>query len=255
MLRAMFNLHSRERNFILYLWLAFFKISLFASTSIESMLSASMEAAETTNSPPLSLSLGGLFNAYGVTNVAPGIYKDEIACQHVAAFVMAVDEINNKNDGILDGLFNGITINTSVVLGQRFYRIYPPNPYFDGASSVFELITGAPDLVGTVETSSYLPQAMASADTTNAFGLLSMLTTVRSSVLKTSASSFNILQISPSIYEEALFLKKLITSKKYRWANICTITGSDIGRVGVGVRLGIRVRVRVRVRIGVRVKV
>jgi hypothetical protein len=78
------------------------------------------------------VAIGGTFNTFTVTEDYDLLRSDR-DCQHLAAFIMAVDEVNNKSDGINDDINTNLRVSTS--LGQLFVQIFPPNQYFDGASS------------------------------------------------------------------------------------------------------------------------
>ncbi len=68
------------------------------------------------------LNIGGLFGEYDVSSGQINIR--ESGAQYKAAFLMAIDEINNKHDGIADDLLPNVTLRRSSLSTQdtSFYQ-------------------------------------------------------------------------------------------------------------------------------------
>ena len=174
--------------------------------------------------------IGGLFNAFywEADNV---ITRDDINCQHLAAFMMAVDEVNNKKDGIYDDLLNNRShVNMALSHGQNYVRTYPANKYFDGTASVYKISSCClSKSVGAVETTSLLAQATASTSSLNSFGTVSMLSTSTSSVFNDAHTFPTNLQIAASTFGEATVLVKLLSAKNGWMKTVFFITTDVVG--------------------------
>ena len=186
-------------------------------------------AMQTVAIAPPNIFIGGLFNAFNVGTKGT-ILRNEKECQHLAAFMLAIDEINDKHDGRFDTIMNGTQVKISLNLGQDYVRTYPPNSYFDGASSVYLGNARYSSMVGLIETDNLLPQAMSVSSTSNAFGLLSMLSTSKSSVFKDSSTYPMTLQISATSFSEALVLGKLLT-RRYKYNKQAVFISGDISNI------------------------
>ena len=178
---------------------------------------------------PPSVVIGGLFNAFNV-GIQGLILRNDKECQHLAAFMLAVDEINNKHDGIVDTILNQTTVKISMYLGQDYVRTYPPNSYFDGAASVFLGNVYNPSMVGMIEADTLLPQAMAASGSANAFGIVSMMSTSKSSVFKDSSSYPMTLQMSATTFSEAQALGKLL-ARRYNYKKLAVFVAADISNI------------------------
>ena len=172
--------------------------------------------------------IGGLFNTFywGANNV---ITRNDIDCQHLAAFMMAVDEVNNKTDGIYDDLLsNRSHVNMALSHGQNYVRTYPANKYFDGTASVYKIQSCCQSKsVGAVETTSLLAQATASTSSLNSFGTVSMLSTSTSSVFNDAHTFPTNLQIAATTFAEAMALVNLMLAKN-GWLKAVFFTTTDV---------------------------
>ena len=178
---------------------------------------------------PPNIVIGGLFNAFTVGTKGE-ILRKEKECQHLAAFILAIDEINDKRDGLGDTILNNTKVKTSIYLGQNYVRTYPPNSYFDGASSVYIGNIYNPSMVGLIESDNLLPQAMSVSSTSNAFGLVSMLSTSKSSVFKDSSTYPMSLQMSATTFSEAQALGTLLT-ERYKYTKQAIFIAADISNI------------------------
>ena len=178
---------------------------------------------------PPSVVIGGLFNAFNV-GMQGVILRNNEECQHLAAFMLAVDEINNKHDGLVDTILNQTTVKISMFLGQDYVRTYPPNSYFDGAASVYLGNAYNPSMVGVIEADTLLPQAMAVSGSANAFGIISMMSTSKSSVFKDSSSYPMTLQMSATTFSEAQALGKLL-ARRYNYKKLAVFVAADISNI------------------------
>lgn len=176
-------------------------------------------------------SIGGSFETFTVQNDL-ALLRNDRGCQHLAAFMMAVDEINNKTDGVNDDINQSIQV--SISLGQSFVRSYPSNPYFDGASSTSShigvLAVTFPIPIGIVDATNNLQSAMGSAGTANNFGLMTVLSSQGSSTFKQSEDYPTTLQMSATGYMEAAMISNLI-SKTYGWTKVVIIASPTLESV------------------------
>lgn len=170
--------------------------------------------------------IAGLFNAfsYGIDGT-PIIHSRQ--CQHFAAFMMAIDEVNNRNDGLYDDVLDGVHVNMALSPGQSSLISYPSNSYFDGTANAYQIQKSSPSVIGTVITTTVLAEAVASSSSSNAFGSVSMLSTSPSSIFNDAQSFPTTLQIAPTTFGEAFILPDLI-SVKYKWRNIAIFTSTDV---------------------------
>jgi 7 transmembrane sweet-taste receptor of 3 GCPR/Receptor family ligand binding region len=174
-----------------------------------------------TGEPPTKITIAGLFNAFNYK--ADGtLIKNEDESQHFAAFMMAVDEINQQTAGV----YNNLLIEMALIPGQKYLQSYPSNPYFDGSASAYEVYMAYPSVVGSVVTNSILPQAAASASCMNSFGSVTALSASSASTLNDAHEFPMTLQIPSSTSAEATKLSALIS--KQNWKNIILISTTDV---------------------------
>ena len=103
---------------------------------------------------PPYIFVGGSFRAvYG--NAVGDVDFNPIASQHIAAFVMAIDEFNNHTDGVYDQLLQNTYVAMAVDLGQNLVQSKVINSFFEGASAGYYPYTQSPfgTLLGVVGTS------------------------------------------------------------------------------------------------------
>jgi 7 transmembrane sweet-taste receptor of 3 GCPR/Receptor family ligand binding region len=170
--------------------------------------------------------IAGLFNAFTYGNDgSPTIHYSQ--CQHLAAFMMAVDEVNNRHDGLYDDILNEVRVQMALSPGQSSLKSYPSNPYFDGTENAYQIYRNNPSVVGTVVTTSVLAHAVASSSSLNSFNSVVMLSKSLSSIFNDAHSFPMTLQIAPTTFAEATLLSDLI-SLKYKWRSIVIFTTTDI---------------------------
>ena len=170
--------------------------------------------------------IAGLFNAftYGIDG-SPVIHYQQ--CQHLAAFMMAVDEVNDKHDGLYDDVLNEVRVQMALSPGQSSLNSYPSNSYFDGVENAYQICSSNPSVVGTVVTTAVLDHAVASSSSLNSFNSISILSKSPSSVFNDAHNFPMILQIAPTTFAEAYLLPNLI-STKYAWRSIALFTTTDV---------------------------
>lgn len=173
------------------------------------------------------VSIGGTFSTYTVEKDY-NLLRNDRDCQHLAAFMMAIDEINDKSDGINDDISTNLL--ESVSLGQVFLRSFPPNEFFDGTSSTVLHLSALPLPVGIIDVTTSLASAMGEAGTSNNFGLMTLLSAQGSSTFKESVDYPITLQLSATGYKEAAMISTLI-SQKYGWNKVVIITSSTLESV------------------------
>lgn len=175
------------------------------------------------------ITIGGLFDAFSYTQNG-SLTKNDKECQHLAAFMMAVDEVNRKNDGIYDDLLiNNTEVKMAINPGQSVARLYPANPYYDGTASVYQIYQSSPSVIASVETNSDLAKVTASASSLNSFGSVAMLSSSPSSEFNDAMVYPMTLQIAPTFVAEAVIILKLIS--KMEWKNIVIFPTTDIAGI------------------------
>jgi hypothetical protein len=127
--------------------------------------------------PPPHFTLGGLFDTY-VKDASSNLVRKDAGRQYLAAFVMAVDEINNKNDGIQDELLPFTKIRMMCEIGVSMVKLYPPNNFVNGAARAYVLRMKDLSMVAAVDGSSIDESTSATAQTLNNWGVLDMIFTV-----------------------------------------------------------------------------
>jgi hypothetical protein len=89
--------------------------------------------------PPPSITVGGLFDSFLIESANLQLVRQEAGSQYVAAFVMAVDEINDKLDGTRDNFLPHTHLKMAALPGLDFFPTYPPNNFFQGAAKAFTI--------------------------------------------------------------------------------------------------------------------
>ena len=176
-----------------------------------------------------SVTIAGYFSAFSYGQDRIPVLNHQ-QCQHFAAFMMAMDEINNKTDGVFDSVLDTASAEMAISPGQYLDKSYPPNPYFDGASAVYEVKKYCPTLIGCVETSTNLAQASASASASNSFGIVSVLSNSPSSTFNDVNSFPMNLQIAATTFSEAAQIADLISSAK-KWQRVVLFTDTGVSSI------------------------
>ena len=176
-----------------------------------------------------SVTIAGYFSAFSYGQDRIPVLNHQ-QCQHFAAFMMAIDEINNKTDGVFDSVLNTASAEMAISPGQYLDKSYPPNPYFDGASAVYEVQKYCPTLIGCVETSTNLAQASASASASNSFNIVSVLSNSASSIFNDVNSFPMNLQIAATTFSEATQIAGLISSAK-KWQKVVLFTDTGVSSI------------------------
>ena len=172
----------------------------------------------TTLKPPPYFSIGGLFDTFAVENSSLAYVRQDAGSQYLAAFVMAVDEINNKADGIHDDLLPKTKIRLICQIGVSILALYPPNNFVYGAGRAYELRLKDSSLVATVDGSSNDDSTSATAQTLNNWGVLSLISRSTSADYAHSDSFPLTLQNTPSQTSEAFSLVHL--TNRFNWENV-----------------------------------
>jgi 7 transmembrane sweet-taste receptor of 3 GCPR/Receptor family ligand binding region len=176
-----------------------------------------------------SITIAGYFSAFSFGRDSTPVVDNQ-QCQHFAAFMMAIDEVNNKTDGAFDSILKSIPVEMALSPGQSLDSSYPPNPYFDGASAVSEVKRYCPTVIGCVETNTNLAQARASASASNSFNIVSILSNSASSTFNDVAAFPMNLQIAATTFSEASQLVGLITSAK-KWQKVVLFTDTGVASI------------------------
>ena len=170
-------------------------------------------------SPPPYFSIGGLFQTFAITDSDLTLTRQDSGSQYLAAFIMAVDEINNKNDGIRDDLLPATELRIICEIGVGVLALYPPNDFVNGASRALSLRFKDRLLIAGVDGSMIDDSTSATAQTLNNWGILDFISRSTSADYAHSDSFPLTLQNTPSQISEALSLVTLWT-QSYRWKNV-----------------------------------
>jgi 7 transmembrane sweet-taste receptor of 3 GCPR/Receptor family ligand binding region len=165
--------------------------------------------------PPPHFTLGGLFDTY-VKDASSNLVRKDAGRQYLAAFVMAVDEINNKNDGIQDELLPYTKIRMMCEIGVSMVKLYPPNNFVNGAARAYVLRMKDLSMVAAVDGSSIDESTSATAQTLNNWGVLDMISRSTSADYAHPETFPLTLQNTPSQISEAFLLAQLV-GLKYKW--------------------------------------
>eukprot|EP00595_Chromulina_sp_UTEXLB2642_P002549 CAMPEP_0196767986 /NCGR_PEP_ID=MMETSP1095-20130614/42206_1 /TAXON_ID=96789 ORGANISM="Chromulina nebulosa, Strain UTEXLB2642" /NCGR_SAMPLE_ID=MMETSP1095 /ASSEMBLY_ACC=CAM_ASM_000446 /LENGTH=237 /DNA_ID=CAMNT_0042136931 /DNA_START=478 /DNA_END=1188 /DNA_ORIENTATION=- len=103
---------------------------------------------------PSTIYIGGQFRTIYLTSQGE-IYLDIIGQQQQASFIVAINQINDKTDGIYDDLLPNTKIEFAVDWGQNLLNSPYPNLYFDGSMGSFYIHNGLPDVSLVVTTTPY----------------------------------------------------------------------------------------------------
>ena len=125
--------------------------------------------------PPLTFPIGGIFDSYQVVDKSLQFVRQEAGSQNLAAFVMAIDEINNKFDGIFDNILPHTKLRMIVGVGSNISITYPVNDYMRGGARAYLLRQRDASLIAIVDTANTSSMAAATAQTLNNWGILDFL--------------------------------------------------------------------------------
>ena len=165
--------------------------------------------------PPPYFTLGGLFDTY-FKNADSTVIRLDAGSQYLAAFVMAIDEINNKSDGVHDNLLPFTKIKLMCEIGVSMVSLYPPNNFVNGAARAYILRMKDLSMVAAVDGSSIDESTSANAQTLNNWGVLDMISRSTSGDYAHPETFPLTLQNTPSQIAEANLLVKLV-GQKFRW--------------------------------------
>ena len=157
--------------------------------------------------PPQTFLIGGMFDTYQVENKSLQYVRQEAGSQNLAAFVMAIDEINNKFDGIFDNILPRTKLSMIVNGGMNISVTYPVNNYIRGGGRAYLLRSKDTSLIATVDTTQISSTAAATAQTLNTWGILDLLSGSTSSAFAHSEYYPLTLQNTPSETAEANVLE------------------------------------------------
>ena len=177
--------------------------------------------------PPQTFLIGGMFDTYQVENKSLQYVRQEAGSQNLAAFVMAVDEINNKFDGIFDNILPRTKLSMIVNGGMNISVTYPVNNYIRGGGRAYLLRSKDTSLIATVDTTQISSTAAATAQTLNTWGILDLLSGSTSSAFAHSEYYPLTLQNTPSETAEANVLVDLIMVT-YNWRYVTVIYSFDV---------------------------
>lgn len=95
---------------------------------------------------PKELTIGGMFKTmtipYNATKDGTYFYveRNDFGSLQLAAFMLAVQQVNNKTDGYFDFILPNTTLKTSVDINQRMEISYSENANFDAAVSAYSTV-------------------------------------------------------------------------------------------------------------------
>lgn len=185
------------------------------------LFSLSVEAVTGAVVTPKTIQLGGLFQSFGIADLSYNNVREEFANQCLAAFVMAVDEINKGNK-----ILPNTKINIISSLGNTIMPLFPINPVFEGAVRSYILRNKAPEILIAVDYARDLYIAQSTAQTLNDWGIIDFLTGSKSGSFVHKDLYPLTVQNTANQINEAKILMNLIANT-YGWMNVALLYDFD----------------------------
>ena len=179
--------------------------------------------------PPPNFTLGGLFDTFAIKDTNSTFVRLDAGSQYLAAFVMAIDEINNKRDGVNDNLLPFTQIKMMCEIGVSMVRLYPPNYFVNGAARAYVLRKKDLSMVAAVDGSSIDESTSATAQTLNNWGVLDMISRSTSADYAHPETFPFTLQNTPSQIAEASLLVKLVDNYNWKYVAVFFIYDTKAG--------------------------
>ena len=170
--------------------------------------------------------IGGIFETFQVKDKSLQYLRQEAASQYLAAYVMAIDEINSKRDGYFDDILPNTKLRMITVIGVNISVSYPLNDFIGGAGRAYQVRNKDSSLVAVVDTAVRDLMAAATAQTLNNWGILNLMSCSTSNTYAHSEFFPLTLQNAPPETAEAAALVDLIFSN-YNWRYVTVVYSYD----------------------------
>ena len=170
--------------------------------------------------------IGGIFETFQVKDKSLQYLRQEVASQYLAAFVMAIDEINAKRDGYFDDILPNTKLRMITVIGVNISVSYPLNDFIGGAGRAYLLRNRDSSLVAVVDTAVRDLMAAATAQTLNNWGILNLMSRSTSNTYAHGEFFPLTLQNAPPETAEAAALVDLIFFN-YNWRYVTVVHSYD----------------------------
>ena len=170
--------------------------------------------------------IGGIFETFQVKDKSLQYLRQEVASQYLAAFVMAIDEINAKRDGYFDDILPNTKLRMITVIGVNISVSYPLNDFIGGAGRAYLLRNRDSSLVAVVDTAVRDLMAAATAQTLNYWGILNLMSRSTSNTYAHGEFFPLTLQNAPPETAEAAALVDLIFFN-YNWRYVTVVHSYD----------------------------
>ena len=187
-----------------------------------------LSSALVLKAPPY-FTLGGLFDTFAIKDTNSTFVRLDAGSQYLAAFAMAIDEINNKSDGVNDNLLPFTQIKMMCEIGVSMVRLYPPNYFVNGAARAYVLRKKDLSMVAAVDGSSIDESTSATAQTLNNWGVLDMISRSTSADYAHPETFPFTLQNTPSQIAEAYLLVKLVDNYNWKYVAVFFIYDTKAG--------------------------
>jgi len=151
------------------------------------------------------------------TNSLAQLVSSDVGAQHLAAFMLAVDEINNSDE--ID-----VEIRAEVSLGNVDYISSIQDPQYDGAAAARDIYLSqfSPQVVIVSDSS---VKALGSAVALQALGIPTLFTAERSSALSHANVYPEVFRMTASESHDGVILRMLC--RDFGWSHIAVIYSQD----------------------------
>lgn len=170
--------------------------------------------SDTTAYPVVTI---GFIGTTFVTNENANFVPRDIGAQHLAAFLMAVDEINASDD-------LKVIIRPEVSLGNTDYTSAIQDESYNGAAAARDIFLSS-TLPQAVIVSDTGPKAMSAAATLQILGIPTVFTSERSSALSHPDVYSEVFRLCPSEAADGIILRRLC--RHYGWTKVGVIYSED----------------------------
>lgn len=186
--------------------------------------------------PPSHAYIGGLFHVidphYNKSTQTIQTFQDLYGSYHLAAFLLAIDQVNNKTDGILDSILPNTTLQVAVDINDRTASnslLVPNNDYYDGGQAAYTvrsnvLANVSGDLLGVVIALND-DATIGSLGVLNTWAISSIVTNSSSSRISSYEDYMYKNRLTPCDEASAVAIYRLI--KYFDWNRIAVIYTSD----------------------------
>jgi hypothetical protein len=205
---------------------------LLVFTAIASVLVIAHLSVVTSTTAPSELFIGGLFRSFDFYfNASTSKYSSEaieLGILQVSSFLLAIDQINNKTDGVLDDILPNTLLKVSIDINQRALPTLNPSYFFDGGVSSYQTVQN-------VLNDGYVPftivnglndeSTFAAVETLNGWKVPSLIVQANTEQLSHAGKFPYNLRLVPSHTFGAAYVYDILRS--YNWNKIALLYTTD----------------------------